>query len=96
MQATVTVAFDVLQRREQAAAGIPAADLGVGAGRPGHHRRGPPRRHSALLRGPRTRGQPMADAPVERITGTPTGHTYQSTAPPPPGTHLPGTHLSGT
>ena len=32
MQARITVAFDLLQRREQAAAGVPAAELGAGVG----------------------------------------------------------------
>jgi len=32
LQARITVAFDLLQRREQADAGMPAAELGAGVG----------------------------------------------------------------
>ncbi len=72
-QAQIAVAFDLSQRRAQAAAGVPAA--GLGAGVAAHAAL---TRHADTLRSTgdeRTRGQIMADALVERLTGTPAGIT---------------------
>jgi hypothetical protein len=60
-QARIAVANDLSARQEQAAAGVPADELGAGV---------------------------TVTAPGQRHTElqTPTGHTYQSTAPSLPGT----------